>query len=102
MGLMLALLNLHRRGARVSVAVTRFFAHAHDMLVPVDANACHGLIFQNRPLWVLQLASPMLCAFQNGKIRPKQSSSGKVNAVLAQRTKERKMRCKCHISGSAQ
>ena len=81
-----ALLNLYRRGAPICVAVTRFFAHAHDMLVLVVANACHGLIFQNRPLWVLELASPTLCALQNGKIRPKQSSSGKVNAVLAQRT----------------
>ena len=102
MGLMHALLNLYGRGTPICVAVTRFFAHAHDMLVLVDANACHGLIFQNRPLWVLELASPMLCAFQNGKIRPKQSSSGKVNAVLAQRTKELKMRCKCPNSSSAQ
>ena len=86
MGLMQALLNLYRRGTTVSVAVTRFFAHAQNMLVPVDANACHGLMFQTHPLWVLQLAFPMLCALQNGKIRPKQSSSGKVNAVLAQRS----------------
>ena len=81
-----ALLHLFQCGAPISVAATRFIAHAHDMLVIVDANTCHGLIFQNRPLWMLKLAFPMLCAFQNGKIRPKQSSTGKVNAVLAQRT----------------
>jgi len=102
MGLMQALLNLYRRGALIRVAAMRFIAHAHDMLVLVNANECHGLIFQNRPLWVLELASPTLCALQNGKIRPKQSSSGKVNADLAQRAKELKMRCKCHNSNSAQ
>ena len=102
MGLMHALLNLYRRGAPICVVVTRFFAQAHDMLVLVVANACHDLIFQNRPLWVLELAPPMVWAFHYGKIRPKQSCSGKVNAVLAQRTKELKMRCKCHNSNSAQ
>ena len=50
MGVMTALLNLYRRGALVSVAETPFIAHAHHMLALVSANACHGLIFQNRPL----------------------------------------------------
>ena len=100
-GLMQAVLNLYWHGAPICVAETLVLAHAHNMLVLVVANACHGLIFQHRPLWVLELASLMLCTFQNGKIRRKPSSSGKVNAVFAQRTKELKMRCKCHISNSA-
>ena len=41
--------------------------------------------FRNRPLWVLKLASPMISTSDNGKIRPKQSSSGKVIAVLSHR-----------------
>ena len=81
MGFMHALLNLYRRGAPICVVVARFFAHAHDMLVLVVANACHGLMIRIRPLWVLELSFPMVCAFQNGKIRPKQSSSGKVNVM---------------------
>ena len=28
------------------------------MLVLVNANACHGLIFQNPPLWVMELDPP--------------------------------------------
>ena len=50
MGVMQAQLNLYRHGALVSVAKTPFIAHAHHMLALVSENACHGLIFQNRPL----------------------------------------------------
>ena len=50
MGLILTQLNIRRVGAPVSVAATRFIAHAHDMLVLVNANACHGLIFETRSL----------------------------------------------------
>ena len=87
MGLTQVQLNLYRRGAPICVAVTHFFSHAHDMLVLVVANAFHGLIIHNRSLWVLELAFLYIWHFQNGKIRPKPSSSGKVNVVLAQLTK---------------
>ena len=70
MGLMLTQLNKWRVGALILVGATRFIPHAHDMLVLVNANAFHGLIFQNRPLWVLKSANPMTCAFLNGIIRP--------------------------------
>ena len=60
MGLMLTQLNIRRVGAPVSVAETCFIAHAHDMLVLVNANACHGIIFEDRPPWVLELAFPSL------------------------------------------
>ena len=63
MGLMLTQLNIRRVGALVSEAATCFIAHEHDMLVLVNANACHGLIFQKFYVWVLKLASPMLSAF---------------------------------------
>ena len=71
MGLMLTQRNIRRVGTPVSIAATHFVAHTHNMLVLVNANACHGLIFKNRPLWVLELASPMLCTFHHGKIRRK-------------------------------
>ena len=98
MGRMLTQLNIRRVGAPVSMVATRFIAHTHDMLVLVNANACHGLIFQNRPLWGLVLASLMLCAFQNGKIRRKWSCLLFWHNVL----KEPKMRHECHISSSVQ
>ena len=72
-----ALLNLCRCGAPVYVAPTRVIAHAHDILVLDVANACHGLIFQNRRVWVLELAFLVICAFQNGKIRPKPNQIGR-------------------------
>ena len=50
MGRMLTQMNIRRDGAPVSVAATRFIPHAHDMLVLVNVNAFHGLIFKNRPL----------------------------------------------------
>ena len=46
MGLMLTQRNIQRVGAPVSIAATRFIVHVYDMLVLVNANACHGLIFQ--------------------------------------------------------
>ena len=45
MGLLLTQLNILGVGAPVSEAATCFISHKHDMLVLVNANACHGLIF---------------------------------------------------------
>ena len=55
--------NIRRAAAPVSVAATCFIAHANDMLVRVIANACNGLIFQNRPQRRLKLASSVVCTF---------------------------------------
>ena len=51
---------LYGSGAPALVVATRFLARAQDSLVLVIANTCSNIIFHNRPLWMLKLASPML------------------------------------------
>ena len=45
-------------------------------------NPCFALNFQFWSLGMLILASLVLCAFENGKMSPKRSSTGKVMAIF--------------------